>query len=734
MIDMVTSGGATVTGGRLRFLLNARILPLAAVAGIYVYLLVILVPYLLYNNLLKGDGAGHLMLVEFTADHLLPWGSGWCDRVWGGFPAGELYPPLFHIIAGLLSRLLGAAAAVKTVTACVWVAIPPGIFLLAGRLARSRDNSAPPLLHTVLILALWCGLNVPNELLGIRFALGASVESSIGNGMCPSALGFMFYVYLLWTLVGRGRRRLTLTSVLLALCVLSHPVWGLVAAASALLTAMTEVALAAGSKRGEAVLRWAGSGILAFLLAGFFAVPLLAHQDLMSPIHLPSGWPARFWIFLCGAFALLIYRWRILTTSLRTNVGLAAIMTVAVALGDRGGWPFHLFRLTIPITILLMPALLYALYQPDFRAENTDGNGTDGRRTRRRVLRLLRVANFLMILVLAGLFHLMGPVFPSGNPDMAVPNLTEYARTDGRILAVADDGHSSGYMAVPYVTVKGGGAVSHGISVESATSARAMFGMVRKLSPHTFVWGIDMYDNPAMLVRDPDFQVGERQLAILGISHILTDRRRIVPARVGRPREEVAFTFHNYNKEPSRLSGLAAEYYLTQDGRTFQYRLVDLKHPSLAEAGPAVLGIPAELFPRYSNLWFANGGKAPIPVESYTGEIEPDPQARASVVSISAQGDMLEVDVECGVNRAGPCPVYVKVNYHPHWCAEDSGGAPLPLHRAGLGMLVLATPGAVKLEYSAGACAWVGRAMTAGAIGFLALLLLLPYLRRRPKP
>ena len=70
---------------------------------------------------------------------------------------------------------------------------------------------------------------------------------------------------------------------------------------------------------------------------------------------------------------------------------------------------------------------------------------------------------------------------------------------------------------------------------------------------------------------------------------------------------------------------------------------------------------------------------------------------------------------------AEPVPVLVKTPFHPLWQATHSNGENVPLFPAGTGMLLLAKPGQVKLEYRPGFAVWTGRLLT--LLGLLLVLL-----------
>ena len=511
-------------------------LPFVVLAALYAFLLVLLIPYLLHNNLLKGDGAGHLMLTEFTSEHLLPFGSGWCNRVWTGFPAGQLYPPLFHILAGFLAKALGAVAAVKTLIAATWLLIPVAIYLTAGALARK------PAVRAMVMLAVWAGLQVPSAFLFSHRAMGTNLESTLGNGMFPSALGALAFLLLLWQIAlalekkRPGVAPLAGVGITLAFTVLSHAVWGLVGAVVALSAAAVSATGAPAESRTHRAGQWALTGLLAFAITGFFSVPMIAHADLMSAVHLPAGWPVWFSLLAAAAAALGVYRFKKLSPAGRMLCVSAICLSLLCLAGDAVEATFHFFRFTLPLAVLFLSLVAVVVGQ--------DRSGLAG-----------LVFGWVAVVTVV-LFHYFGPVYPRGNPDMATPELGGYEPAEGRIMILTEDMHSPGYHALPQRTVQGGGAVSHGISVESAAGAQYIFGVVRKLSPASFTWGVDMKNNPALAGLNQGLSPTLGQLDALGFSHVLTDQ--LLPpglSPAGKPVE--ALRFPNYfPKDPESLKAL----------------------------------------------------------------------------------------------------------------------------------------------------------------------------------
>lgn len=692
--------------------------PCVILASIYTYVLWVLVSWVFRNNLMSGDGAGHLMLAQFTGEHLLPWGAGWCDRAWGGFAAGQLYSPLFHILAGALSHLAGTAIAVKSVVVICWLAIPAALFTLAGNLARRTNAAQRHWTQSLLLLAFWAGLNAPSELLATRLALGTSLESAVGNGMFPSALGVLFYALLLGTLTSRRGRSVLSTPLLLAVTVLSHPVWGLVGAATALAFAGADIARTPRAGRLHTLASWTGLALAAVGASAFFTFPLLTHRELLVPTHLPSHWNIKFIVCAAIALALIAWRRRQLSPEIRTMGGLAAVLAALVGIGEATEASFHLLRLTIPFLFLLLPALAYALVSTE--------RGATG------VSRLLRMANLVMFLTTAVLFHAMGPVSTVGPPEMDVPALPGYAREQGRIALVAEEYHTPGYMALPHLAAAAGATASHGISVESARNGRLIFGLLRKLGPGIYAWGVEMAANPASIVPDRDLTIAAGQLDLLGFSHILTDRRLSLPPGALEPGPPEATRFANYFKrEPDQMARLSRDYYLEDDGDAFLHRLHKLTAATgLTVPAPQLLPVPEELFPRAAELWFAEGGIGPLPVLGFDRRLPAVEDLSVTLKTLSPTGDAMELAISaCCRAGPGPWPLFVKVPWHPHWRATDAADNRLPIYPAGTGMVVLATGPHVALEYAIGGCDIAGRIVS--PVTVLVLVLFGWFTRRR---
>ena len=68
--------------------------------------ILILIPYVLHNNLHAFDAIGHYAAVLFMKRHLFPYPSGWNPYHYAGYPLNVFYHPLFSYLVCLLSFLV----------------------------------------------------------------------------------------------------------------------------------------------------------------------------------------------------------------------------------------------------------------------------------------------------------------------------------------------------------------------------------------------------------------------------------------------------------------------------------------------------------------------------------------------------------------------------------------------------------------------------------------------------
>ncbi|MGD9125508.1 MAG: 6-pyruvoyl-tetrahydropterin synthase-related protein, partial [Desulfarculaceae bacterium] len=239
------------------------VLDLVVLAGIWLLLLAYFPPELLFSKTTTtgGDTGSHFYTAWYLKEHLLPQGRilGWVPGNLAGYPLFQLYFPLPFLAMALLGWLIPLQVAFKLVTAA-------GAFLLP--------------------LCAWQGLRLsgrrfPIPILGAVFTLpflfnetqsmwGGNLPSLLAGEFCYS-LGLALLVYFLgsWHRGIHQGKRVVLNGLLLALIGLCHGctlLFGILAGGLWLLHRDLP-------QRLVYLLKVYG---LAFLLMGFWIVPLLA--------------------------------------------------------------------------------------------------------------------------------------------------------------------------------------------------------------------------------------------------------------------------------------------------------------------------------------------------------------------------------------------------------------------------------------------------------------------------
>ncbi|MEO5352576.1 MAG: 6-pyruvoyl-tetrahydropterin synthase-related protein [Magnetococcus sp. XQGC-1] len=253
-----------------------------------------------------GDIASHLLYVDAFKRWFLEEGriSGWLPEVFAGFPALTYYFPLPFIWMALLSLLIGLPLAFKWLVLLPSLLLPATVYWSTGRMG-------------------WPG---PARLLGATATAGflLNESSSIWGGnllaLFSGEFAFSWGVWLgviYWGVLDRLLRQGGAGWLLAAV---------LVEVATALSHGFAILAIGFGSLF---YLLLSGAGwsairvlfrlhLIAFLLLGFWLLPLLANHGWTIPNDTPypaeqwlrEFWPTSFWWLLCGIPPLAIFVFR----------------------------------------------------------------------------------------------------------------------------------------------------------------------------------------------------------------------------------------------------------------------------------------------------------------------------------------------------------------------------------------------------------------------------------------
>ena len=166
------------------------------------------------------DGGGHFALAHLYSQSIFPDTFGWTPAFFTGMPLPNFYPPLFYWSIALLHHLnlFPFATAFKIGLVLPVLLLPAAIWLLAWRVS---DKSR--------IVATCAACAILPLLVDHRFSnntglLGLSYSGTFIAGLYSQTLGFVLLIawYVTYANKHQSRRRVALSSILLALAVLAN--------------------------------------------------------------------------------------------------------------------------------------------------------------------------------------------------------------------------------------------------------------------------------------------------------------------------------------------------------------------------------------------------------------------------------------------------------------------------------------------------------------------------------
>lgn len=251
------------------------------------------------------DGTGHYGLAQVYSQTIFPETFGWAGGYFAGMPFPNFYPPLFYWCVALLdhTRLFSFETAFKLVVALPVLFLPACVWLLTRQVS---DNDT--------VAAIAAALAVIPLMIDFRFHLiGLSYHSTFLIGLYTQPLGFVLLAlwYTAYLKEGQSRRRIALSSLLLALTVLANFFNAITTAifiAATLADDLVKCMRARGQsekrRSGAALISHMVSPVIAFCLTLFWTAPVIIDYDyfvtrpyIVTPTEMIS--PA-----VCGWYAL----------------------------------------------------------------------------------------------------------------------------------------------------------------------------------------------------------------------------------------------------------------------------------------------------------------------------------------------------------------------------------------------------------------------------------------------
>ncbi len=236
-------------------------------AFIFTYLLIIIIlPFVLYNNLVNWDLPGQMFSSWYQKEYLFPHITGWNPFYFAGYPQNQFYPPLWSCVTALISFIIPLVAAFKLMFSLSLILLPISFYFFARKFHLSRISSSITMLGMFSILFLF-----PNKYYGGNFA------STFHAGLIVHMLALALFFFYLGTLnKSIETKRFVATSILLALIILTHIIVGIFS-----------IIILAGFliynlKNKEKFLTLIKISILSFLLSSFWTIPFIGKIAFLS--------------------------------------------------------------------------------------------------------------------------------------------------------------------------------------------------------------------------------------------------------------------------------------------------------------------------------------------------------------------------------------------------------------------------------------------------------------------
>lgn len=233
---------------------------LAVVGGASMILFVILNPPLIFTDSTPagGDMGAHVYAPAYLRDVLLPQGRvlGWSNDWYAGFPVFYFYFPLPSLTIVLFDLVLPYGVAFKLVTVLGVLALPPCVYYMGRSLRLGRGMS--------MVVAAG---SLPFALMESYSIYGGNIASTLAGEFAYTwsfSLG-MVYLGLLTRTLWDDRKYLPWAALALGVTALSH----------ILTTIVLAIASLAALFWRKHNLRALMVGVWGFLIAGFWALPLL---------------------------------------------------------------------------------------------------------------------------------------------------------------------------------------------------------------------------------------------------------------------------------------------------------------------------------------------------------------------------------------------------------------------------------------------------------------------------
>jgi hypothetical protein len=461
-------------------------------SSVYIGLMAfIVIPYLIYNNIMQWDSVGHLYSSWYIKEYLFPAPVGWNPNFFTGFPQGTFYPPLFHYIVAILSFITPLKFAFKILVALSVLATPISFYYFAKAYTNSRQISSTAMLGmTMLLIAPLIFSNSNNN-------IGGTFVSTFNIGLVTNALALPLYFFYLGSLRKKFlKNKFILPTILLALIIHTHILTALAAVLYLIIFGLFHI------KEKKHFYFFIKHIILTGTLCTWWAIPFL--------VFLPYSETVKAVIMLgTGGFILifsgLIFSMIIFMRQMKKNTTLMTMFLVIVIgalVLNFLNIKIHTYRFVI-FALLLVP-LFFAQIVP------------------KKYLISLTV----LFLILAGWGINSKWVDVRGPKKIDITFLEENKSLDRSLILANDIDKKTPHYFQHTLPQEEGIVGIKGLFVESSRNSKYLMSLERMLDPESFAWGVNSF-NPLRLPAEKIKKLIQIHLKTFGIKNVITDKKQM---------------------------------------------------------------------------------------------------------------------------------------------------------------------------------------------------------------
>jgi len=615
------------------------------------------IPFWRYNNLQIWDMFGHYFSAWYVKEYLFPSAIGWNPFFFAGFPQGQFYPPLYSWLSAALSYVFGLNFAFKLVLVTALLLTPLSFYFFSRRAGLDRITAAAAMLAmwTVLFLA-------PEEHLGGNF------HATFNVGLVTNALALPLLFFYIGAIMSSVKtKRFAASSALLALLALSHLFTAMVGVIALIATILASC-LKERAKTKEFLLLGAKHTALAFLLAGFWAVPFVAKSAYARPEWIGTGFAQHAYLLFGLAAAYFAYTY----FNKKEYLHIATFMLLFVSfvlVGNALHLQLHFYRFQLFFYLLAVVCLASLV--------------------KKRSYVLFAVAVLLCAVVLLR----VSDIHPEGVLDL--PKFYNITGVDGRLLVLASpEKQPSPHMYQHFVPLKSMSYGLKGLFVESSPNSKYVLQLEKELDSGSLVWGT------RVSMKNVSLSTIEKQLDLFAVSHV--------------------FSFYSpdgsnweYVKRITFFNGYI-------DGRIerFFYELYRLdEHPyfEVLDYKPRVV---KQNWENEALKWFMSEDTK-VFVDDDVPDAVGDGSESIEVLEMSPRQDYIKMKVDA----AHDVPVLIKISKFPNWKAYV-GGKKAKIYRASPHLMLVYGRGIIELKYERTVADILGLLLSFAGVAWLTWLLI----------